>query len=360
MSGMSGVRRPRGAGHSRVTLREVAERAGVGQMTASRALREPEKVSPELRARVLEAVQALGYVANRVASGLASGTSKVVPVIVPTLTHAVYVPFLHGANEVLGRHGYQVLLATTEYEEGAEASLVDTLLGWYPAGLMVAGVDHLPHTAERLRRAAAEGLPVVEFMDLVETPIDINVGFSHRAVGEAVAHWFADRGHRRVAYAGTLAATDLRSARRAEGFLAVARARGLAPLDLRSEAPFSIGLGSQLLAQLLQREPALDAVFMANDDLAMGAVLEAQRRGVQVGAQLAVMGFNDLEIAAAMRPAISSVAVDQAGMGRRAAQLLLERRAGRHVHPLRVDTGFRIVERESTRPVPGFCPGGKE
>ncbi|WP_064504793.1 LacI family DNA-binding transcriptional regulator [Frateuria defendens] len=333
----------------RATLKDVADRAGVGQITASRALREPGKVSPALRARVLEAVEALGYVANQVASGLASGASRVVPVLIPTLAHAVYVPFLRGVHDELDRHGYEVLLGTTDYLEATEAKLVSTLLGWFPAGLLLAGVDHAPPTRLRLQQAVAAGLPVVEFMDLAEAPLDMNVGFSHPAVGAAVAAYFADRGCRHIAYAGTQASHDHRSTRRLQGFRAELAARGLPEhYALRSEEPFSMALGGRLLAELLQRHPQVEAVFFANDDLAAGAVLEAQRRGLRLPAQLAVMGFNDLEIAAAMHPSISSVAVDQYGMGQRAAALLLERLAGGAPAATRLDTGFRIVERATT------------
>ena len=99
----------------RVTLSDVARHVGVGPMTVSRALRTPEMVSLHLRGRILKAVDELGYVRNRVASGLASGTARLVPVIIPTLHHSVYVPFLEGLYSVLPQAGYQILLGTTEY-----------------------------------------------------------------------------------------------------------------------------------------------------------------------------------------------------------------------------------------------------
>lgn len=344
-------RRPRpahGPGRS-VTLKAVAERAGVGHITASRALREPHKVSPALRERVLAAVADLGYVHNHAAAGLASGASRVVPVLVPTLEHAVYVPFLRGVHDELDRHGYEVLLGATDYRMETEARLVTTLLGWLPAGLLIAGSDHLPATRQRLAAAVRGGMPVVQFMDLAPEPLDLNVGISHRAVGEAVAHYLADRGWRHAAYAGTRAAHDLRSARRAEGFRAALAARGLpSHLEERSDEAFSIALGGRLLVQLLERHPEVDAVFFGNDDLAAGAVLEAQRRGIAVPQRVAVMGFNDQEIAAAMNPSISSVAVDRHAMGRLSARLLVERLAGAEPAQPRIDLGFRIVERAST------------
>jgi LacI family gluconate utilization system Gnt-I transcriptional repressor len=333
----------------RATLKDVARRAGVGLITASRVLREPDKVSPALKVRILAAIDELGYVANQVASGLASGASRVVPVLIPTLAHSVYVPFLNGVHTELDRHHYEVLLGTTEYHEQTEAQLVETFLGWFPAGLLIAGVDHTPITRRRLARAVELGMPVVEFMELTDDPLDINVGFAHQAVGAAVAEYFVRQGYKHIAYAGAQATHDHRSARRVEGFRAALAARRLpSHYDLRSEETFSMALGGRLLAKLLENYPQIEAVFFANDDLAAGAVLEARRRGISIPEGLAVMGFNDLEISSAMLPPISTVNVDQAGMGRIAAQLLVEKLGGRSPAEKRVDTGFRIIERETT------------
>lgn len=344
--------RTRNAQGKRVTLQDVARQAGVGQITASRALREPGKVSPALRARVQAAVDALGYVPNRVARGLASGASQVVAVIIPTLAHAVYVPFLRGVREVLGPDGYEVLLGTTEYRPDTEARLVDTLLGWFPSGMLLAGVDHAPGARARLQQAVKAGMPVVEFMDLAEVPVDMNVGFSHQAVGRAAARHLAEGGARRIAYVGTQAGYDTRSTRRIQGFREALRHMGL-PDDLvmQSDEPFSIALGGRLLVGLLERHPDVEAVFFANDDLAAGGLFEAARRGIGVPKPLRLMGFNDMEIAAAVSPSITSVRVDQYRIGRLSAELLLHRLAGEALPSAVIDTGFRIVERDSTAAV---------
>jgi LacI family transcriptional regulator, gluconate utilization system Gnt-I transcriptional repressor len=101
-------------------------------MTVSRALRKPEMVSEPLRSKILKAVDELGYVRNRVASGLASGTARVVPVVIPTLLHPVYIPFLEGVYSVLSQNGYQIMLGTTEYLVQVEDQLVEALLCWFP------------------------------------------------------------------------------------------------------------------------------------------------------------------------------------------------------------------------------------
>lgn len=350
---MTEPRRPR-ATHEmgkRATLQDVAARAGVSAITASRALRQPQKVSAEVRERILQAMDDLGYVANQVASGLASGASRVVPVLIPTLAHTVYVPFLRGVHDALDDRGYEVLLGTTEYMADVESRLVSTFLGWFPAGFLVAGVDHLPATRLRLQQAVAAGMPVVEFMDLTDNPLDMNIGFSHAAVGTAVARYFIDQGRRHVAYAGGFVHHDLRGRRRLDAFSAELARSGL-PSHYRAQAdePTSMALGSRMLGELIDRHPEVDAVFFANDDMAAGGLFEARRRGIDVPGTLAIMGFNDLDIAAAMQPTISSVAVDQYGMGRGAAGLFLARVAREALPNARIDSGFRIIERESSAP----------
>lgn len=329
-----------------VTLGDVARHVGVGLMTVSRALRKPEMVSEPLRAKILKAVDELGYVRNRVASGLASGTARLVPVVIPTLLHPVYIPFLEGVYSVLSQHGYQILLATTEYQVSAEDQLVEALLGWVPDGLFLSGVDHSARTMNVLKRTQ---IPVVEVMDLSDSPIGINVGFSHYKVGVAVAEYFYRKGYRQIAYAGTQTEIDLRSVKRIAGFQQTLKDYGL-PYHFiqRSNEPFSIALGGKLLGELLQQHPNIQAIFFANDDLAAGALLECQRRAIPVPDQLAIMGFNDQEIATSMIPTITSISTPRREIGQVGAQMLVDRLKGRPATQPQVDLGFRIIEREST------------
>jgi LacI family gluconate utilization system Gnt-I transcriptional repressor len=329
-----------------VTLSDVARHVGVGLMTVSRALRRPEMVSDPLRAKILKAVDELGYFRNRVASGLASGTARLVPVVVPTLLHSVYIPFLEGVYSVLADHGYQIILSTTEYQVSSEDQLVEALLGWSPDGLFLSGVDHSARTLHLLRRIQ---IPVVEVMDLSDHPIGINVGFSHYRVGVAVAEYFYRKGYRRIALAGTLTEIDLRSVKRIAGFQQTLRDYGLPYHYIqRSNEPFSIALGAKLLVELLKQQPDVQAVFFANDDLAAGALFECQRRAIRVPEDLAIMGFNDQEIARSTIPAITSVCTPRRAIGQVAARMLVDQLQGRPPAELQVDLGFEIIERAST------------
>ncbi|AMV38436.1 LacI family DNA-binding transcriptional regulator [Planctomyces sp. SH-PL62] len=334
------------------TIRDVAGRAGVSLITVSRALRRPEAVSESLRARIREAADDLGYIPNRAASGLASGASRVVPVILSSLADPLSVGFLDGVREELAGAGFQILLGTTGHRVDVEDELVAAFLGWVPAGLVLAGVDHSAGVRRKLRRA---GTPVVEALDLADEPRGLNVGVSHRAVGEAASGFLADRGRSRIAYAGALTEMGREADRRIEGFRAGLRERGLPDhLIVRGDDPPSLAAGARLLAQALRRFPEIDAVFLDDADLAAGAVAECRNRGVAVPGSLALMGLHDREIASAAVPAITSIAIPGREMGRAAARMLLD--ALEEVGPpapRRVDMGFRIIERESTGPKGG-------
>jgi LacI family gluconate utilization system Gnt-I transcriptional repressor len=348
---IAGMRRHRTAlsQGKRATMRDVAKRAGVSSITVSRVLREPDKVSPLLRQRILSAVAELGYVANQVASGLASGASRIVPVLIPTLSTALFVPLLNGVRAELEPRGYEVLLGTTEYREDIETQLIATFLGWFPAGLIVAGVDHAPVTRQRLKNVVASGVPVVEYLDVTDDPIDINVGLSHRAAGDAAARFFAAKGYRHIAYAGTLGSVDKRASRRVEGFQKALHSMCLpSHYVVLSEEPFSFFVGARVLAQLLDAYPMIEAIFFGNDDMAAGALGEARKRGIRVPQDLALLGFADYEIASVMTPSISSINVNPLAMGRIAAKTLLGVLDGTADVERRIDTGFQIIEREST------------
>jgi len=315
-------------------------------MTVSRAFNKPDLVSPELRERILSAAAQLNYVQNRVASGLASGGAPVIPVLIPTLHHSVYVPFLDGLCSVLPPAGFEILLSPTEYLIDREEELVSALLGWNPKGLILSGTEHSRKTRTLLKR---NGIPVVEVMDLTSDPIDMNVGFSHYQVGREVAEFFAGIGRKRIAYAGTLTEIDFRSVRRITGFQEVLKDHALPHhLIQRSNEPSSISLGRALLTELLRQHPNVDAVFFANDDLAAGAIFECAKRGIKIPDDIAIAGFNDQEIAAEIQPSLTSVSTPRLKMGRLTAEKLLRRFRGEYEPSNSEDLGFELIEREST------------
>ncbi len=311
-------------------------------MTVSRALNTPERVSPDVLARVTAAVRRSGYVPNRVAGGLASARSRLVAAVVPTLSGPVFLETVQALTAALADAGYQLMLGQSGYTDSREDALLEAIIGRRPDGVVLTGILR---SAEGRRRLLAANIPVVETWDLTPTPIDMLVGFSHERIGQAVAAFLHGRGRRRPA---VVAGDDDRARRRLAAFREAARGLGLADVEpVTVPAPTTLRSGRDALGQLLARPGGVDAVFCSSDLLALGVLTEARARGLAVPSQLAVVGFGDNEFAADLEPALTTVRIDGAAIGRQAARFVIDRAEGRTVAERIVDLGFSIVERAS-------------
>jgi len=329
-------------GSGAVTLHDVALLAGVAPITASRALKTPQQVSDVVRKRVADAVARTGYVPNLLAGGLASTRSKLVAAVVPTISGLVFLETVQSLTEALAERGYQLMLGQAGYSGNREDALLGAIIGRRPDGIVLTGVLHSP---DGRRRLLGSGIPVVETWDLTPTPIDMLVGFSHSEVGRSVALYLHARGRRRF---GVVTGDDERACRRSDAFCATARTLGLAPVAVAQvPTPTTLQRGRDGLADLLARQPDVDAVFCSSDLLALGVLTEARVRVLDVPGRLAVVGFGDLEFAAALQPALTTVHIKGAAIGRQAAQFIVDRAEGREVPQRVVDIGFSIVDRLS-------------
>jgi LacI family gluconate utilization system Gnt-I transcriptional repressor len=329
-------------GSGAVTLHDVAKLAGVAPITASRALNTPNQVSADVLRKVGDAVARTGYVPNLLAGGLASTRSRLVAAVVPTISGPVFLETVQSLTEALAERGYQLMLGQAGYAGGREDALLEAIIGRRPDGIVLTGIMH---SAEGRRRLLASGIPVVETWDLTPTPIDMLVGFSHTEVGRVVATHLHAKGRQRLAVVG---GNDERALRRTEAFCSAARSLGLAEVQVVSvPAPTTLRSGREALAGLLRKDASIDAVFCSSDLLALGVLTEARVQGLRVPQQLAVIGFGDLQFAADLDPALSTVRIKGDAIGRQAAQFIVDRVEGREVSERVIDIGFSIIERNS-------------
>ncbi len=325
-----------------LTLSDVARLAGVSPITVSRALNNPDQLNPDTLAKVREAIARTGYVPNRVAGGLASSRSRLVAALVPTIASPVFLETVQAMTEALDEAGYQVMLGQSGYDSTREDRLLDAIIGRRPDGVILTGVMHSPEGRKRL---AAAQIPVVETWDLTPTPIDMLVGFSHEKVGAAVAEYLYFRGSRKP---GIVSANDYRASVRIRGFNDTAARHGLRDIPCELvPTPTTLGLGRKALAQLLTAHPDTDAVYCSSDVLALGALTEAQARGIDVPGRLRVFGFGDLNFASSTHPALSTVRIDGTAIGRQAARFVIDSAAGTPIPHRIVDIGFKLIARNS-------------
>jgi len=328
----------------RVTLASVAEHAGVATMTASRAISQPELVSPALRLRVEQAVAELGYVPNRAARALASAHSNVIAVLVPSLSNAVFTAVLAGIQDALEPHNYQILIGNTRYSDAEEEKLLNAYMQSNPDGILLSGLTHSKRVRQMLETSR---VPVVSMMDLSSDTQQMAVGFSQFQAGYTMARYLIDKGRKRIGFMG--AQLDERTIKRAEGYRKAVQEAGLADprLELMVSDPSTIALGAELLGRMLASAPDCDAIFCCNDDLAHGAIYQCQRRGIDVPGQLAICGFNDLPASAWMNPSVTTIGTPRYRIGFEAATLLRQAIRGDAPPARQIDLGFTLMARES-------------
>ena len=341
------VRRRERRGTGRVRITDVAKLAGVAPITVSRVLNTPDSVATETLRRVREAIDRIGYVPNMLAGGLASSCSHLIAAVVPTIASPVFQETWEALTDTFASAGYHVTFGQTGYGGTREEELLDAIVARRPDGIVVTGI--MSSSGGR-RRLLAAGVPVVETWDLTPTPIDMVVGFSHEKIGAAVGEYLHAKGRTRI---GMITAADHRAGRRARGLINATARLGIAttlapePPMFVVPAPGTLGSGRAGLADLVARHPDIDAVFCSSDMLALGAVIEAQARGISVPEKIAVVGYGDLNFAAETLPPLTTVSVDGSAIGRLAARCIIDRAQGRSVAEPVVDVGFSIIERAS-------------
>jgi LacI family gluconate utilization system Gnt-I transcriptional repressor len=325
-------------------MADVATRVGVSAITVSRAFKAPDKVTPDLKARIEAVANELGFVPNRAASALASARSMNVAVLIPSLTNAVFVDTVASINAVLRPRDYQILIGVSDYSAEEEERLLRAYLQYMPDGVLMTGLDHTAETWALLKRWK---VPTVHMMEL-STAADINcVGFSQEAAGQALTDHLLARGCRRIAYVG--AQMDPRTLARCQGYRRALTRAGLYDpgRELLVPTPSSIGLGGELLERLLAQVPDVDAAFFCNDDLAQGALYRCARLGIAVPDRIAVAGFNDLPASAWTVPTLTTINTPRRIIGREAAAMLLALIDGDAPQRTAIDVGFTLMARES-------------
>ncbi|HFL2186110.1 TPA: LacI family DNA-binding transcriptional regulator [Pseudomonas putida] len=313
-------RKRRGAG--RVTLAEVARAAEVSAISVSRYFNQPDQVSPPLRERIEAAVQALGYVPNLVAGGLASARGRIVGMVIPNISGPIFAQTIQAFSDTLSHHGYQLLLASSYFSEAQEESAVRAFLGWSPAALVVTSHFHSPATEKMLADA---DVPVVEIWDYRPERSPLQVGFLHHQVGVQACRYLLDKGHRRIAFVQNSAAGDLSALERRDGYIEALRVAGLEPwvfVPSADCAPFEAG--KQAMEALIRRTPRPEAIIFANDNLAAGAVLAGQRAGLRLPEDMAIVGFGDYPFASMLLPSLTTLRPPSREIGEVAALRVLQ------------------------------------
>lgn len=318
------------------TLMDVANAAGVSTATVSRCLNSPEKVIEDTRARVLEAVQALGYSPNFGARVMAARRTNTIGAIIPTMENAIFARGLQAFQEELGSRGFMLLVASSSYRQDLEEQQIRSLVARGADGLLLIGHDRDPSIYRFLDTQKVPALVAWTHDAGEKTP---SIGFDNRATMHQLTQQVLGFGHRRIAVISAPSGANDRARRRLIGIRSAMQDHGLDPQDLTVlETPYSIENGARAFETLMGRAVPPTAILCGNDVLAVGALKRAREMGIDVPGQVSVTGFDDIELAKVAIPALTTVQVPHHDMGRAAAKMLVQMvNTGQPVDAVRLD-----------------------
>ncbi|WP_028065618.1 LacI family DNA-binding transcriptional regulator [Solirubrobacter soli] len=334
------------------TIVEVAADAGVSLGTASRALSGHPAVRDDTRKRVQASARRMGYVPNRMARSLRSGSSMLIGVIVPDIAHGFYGRATKAMQDVLEAAGYQILVMNTERQPKREQAALKSLLAHEVAGILMAssgGVSEAPSVPTVFFDSLEPGLGYANVAQANKEGMDVLVG-----------HLADFHGYRRIAYLGAPAVLTS-GVERLEGYRdAMGRRELPVPPELivLSDGSWSPESGTAAMRDLLELAEHPQAVVAASDTLALGAIQAARDHGLRVPDDLAIVSFDDPFFGAFIEPQLTALMRDERELGRVAARQLLDAlRDGAQPRSLEIRLPVELTIRRSCGCTPADSAG---
>ena len=315
-----------------VSIRDVAALAGVSVGTVSNVLNRPDIVAEPTRGRVQAAIAQLGFIRNESARQLRAGRSRTIGLVVLDVANPFFTDVARGVEDEASESGLAVILCNSDDQETKEIHYLELLEEHRVQGILITPVAA---DGERLARLQRRGTPVVLVDSRSPSRGQCSVSVDDVLGGElAVAHLLAE-GHERIAFVGGPPSFRQVTDRREGAVRALAKAgRTAADLQLIDTPALNVTAGQRAGAGLADLAPAdrPTAVFCANDLLALGVLQEMTARRIRVPEEVAIVGYDDIDFAAAAAVPLSSVRQPRQQLGRTAAQLLLDEALGEASH----------------------------
>lgn len=334
---------------SRSSAKDVARLAGVSTATVSRALNLPDRVDPETRERVREAVDKLRYVPHGVASALRSQRTQMIGAVVPSFDYALYARTTSALQRALDEHGYSLVLAAHHYDLATEVRVTEQLIRHGVDAFAFVGTDH---DGALYRLLDNYGRPYVLTWGNDPSRRHPSIGFDNAAATREVTRHLLELGHRRFGLISAPTEGNDRARERGTGVREALAAQGVA-LDPRCVrfGPIALASGTSAMRELLRMKRRPTAVVATNDVFAVGAMIACREARVRVPQDVSITGVDNTDLGATQTPALTSVRTPIVEIGDAAARQLVARLEGLPAQ-LHQQMAFELVTRGSTGPPP--------
>ena len=331
------------------TMKDVAELVGVSAQTVSAVINDKPGITGETRARVLDAIEQLGYRPYSIARSLRTGQTRTLALIVSDIANPSFGTMASAAEDYAHEFGYSLTVHNAHDDVEREASYIQAATQrWIDGVLFVSAGDQMA-SLDTLQHAGIPSAAIDRIPDHYTGP---SVTLDNLEAGRLAADHLLDLGHTCVAHiSGPL---RLRLAReRLAGFRQALQERGLEPgSSAFGEGDWECESGYQAMTEILKVRPRPTAVFAANDRMAIGAMSAIHSAGLRLPDDISVIGLDDIEVAAFQTPALTTLRQSFAELATRAIQLLLEIIEGRQPDPIHIVIKPALIERQSTAPPP--------
>jgi len=310
-----------------VTIKDVASRSGVSSMTVSRVINGGERVSPDTRRRVEQAIAELGYVPSRLARGLIRQKTGTLALIVPDVANPFFTLIVRGAEDVARRAGYRMLLCDTRSDLTIEGEVIEEMIAHRVEGIAIAPVSD--RSRSHLQRLPKFGVQFV-LIDRTVRGIDSDVVLGDNAGGaRRLVEHLISLGHTRIGF--IVESDEVSTARdRHRGYVEALEGAGLAvDPDVIVRSTVDPEGGRDGMRRLLELSDPPTAVFTVNNLVALGAIEAVRTAGLEVPDDIALVCFDDIEYASRLYPFLTVMAQPAETLGSLGTQLLLDRIAGR-------------------------------
>jgi LacI family transcriptional regulator len=328
------------------TIREVAESAGVSYATVSHVINNTRLVSQETRERVLAAMDALNYRPNALARSLRQGKTNTLGLVLPDSANPFFAEISRSIEDEAFKKGYSVFLCNTELDTQRELFYVDVLSKKQVDGIIfVAAGDQ----ADSLEFLVSRNMPVV-MIDRDVPNVEVDAVLTDNQLGGYLAtRHLLELGHKRIAcISGPSSITP--SAERMIGYRRALEEAGLSydeSLILRGD--YHAQSGMEITHSILKMDPRPTAIFALNDLMALGALRAAAEAGCSVPKDLAVIGYDDLELAQYTNPPLTTISQPKKEIGVQAVHLLVDRMSRKSRAPSRLVLAPELIIRRSTQ-----------
>ncbi|WP_105620052.1 LacI family DNA-binding transcriptional regulator [Vallitalea okinawensis] len=326
------------------TIQDVAKKAGVSVATVSRVINNSTKVSEKSRVKVEAAIQELNYQPNLLGRNLRRSETKKILVLLPTLASGFYSKVIKGMDHVASDHGYKLMMSTTRMKKDKEEGYLELLKTKLVDGVIftrpVIGADELTQYSRQF--------PIVQCCEYVEGAKVSSVSINDELAGYEAVKYLIKSGHKRIAI--LTCSADISSRLRLKGYKKILTENNI-PIreEYIKDTNYSFKTGIEVTKQLFDLEEPPTAIFTVSDSLAIGAMKSLYSINKTPGSDVAVIGFDNTEIAAMYHPTLSTVAQPRYELGRMAMELLISTiKSGEYNEITHMRLNHELIIRESS------------